>query len=643
MVQALTDGCARHSGVSARAALLRSLAGAVLLAGVILAPSAAALPLLGHHGRWLTDPRGRVVILHGLQVDRFEPKVPIEYIDLNPANVRFMAAEGFNLARVSLAYAGVEPMIGHIDNGYVSSYVSFDRRLARAGIYDLLDMMQGQYSVKLDGWGFPDWMTVTGSAPNIGRPFPQGYFVNPAEDAAWDNFWADAPASDGVGLQQHYASGLRYLAGRFAQAPGLIGFEILNEPWPGSPWPTCASPTGCPAFDSSSLTGFYRRMIAALRLVDRRRLIAIEPNLLFDFGSASGLGALSDPNLLFAFHNYCLAYISSPGNEPSSVCAPDEKTTLTNAETQAQRSHQGLLMDEWGNTADTTTISRVAAEADQDAVGWSYWAYEDCCNSVGAVVRDGSKPPTAPGNLNLAVLNALVRPYPKLIAGTPEAWSYDPATDGFTLSYSTRPVGAGLRHRADTEIELPALRYATGYVVKVAGARVLSAPDANLLRLGNRPGAATVELTVTAADHHMRAPGPFAWPVTARAIAVADCPATLRRRLRILTRGRGLRLVRVRLDIDGRRVRVVRGRRIRWVTLPAGLADGTLVRLVASTSGGARRTTTRGLYGCMLRRRTWVVERTSARSARGPAPAARATRSAAAGRGRPAQTPSRPR
>jgi endoglycosylceramidase len=317
-----------------------------------------------------------VVILHGLQIDRFEPTAPIEYIDLNPANVRFMAAEGFNLARVSLAYAGVEPRIGHIDHRYVGSYLSFDRKLGRAGIYDLIDMMQGQYSAKLDGWGFPDWMAVTGAAQNARRPFPQGYFANPAENTAWDNLWADAVAGDRVGLQEHYAAGLRHLAGSFAQAPGLLGLEILNEPWPGSRWSACANPGGCPAFDSTLLTAFYRRMIAAVRSADRRHLIAIEPNLLFDFGSATALGPLSDPNLVFAFHDYCLANaIGLPfPRDSTGSCGVEERQALSNAEAQAQRSSEGLLMDEWGNSADTTLVQRVADEADQHMLGWANWA-----------------------------------------------------------------------------------------------------------------------------------------------------------------------------------------------------------------------------------------------------------------------------
>src|ERR1700752_1314995 len=88
---------------------------------------AEGLPLLSHHGRWLTDPRGRVVVLHGVQIDHWEPSAPVNVIDLSPANVQFIAAMGFNLARVSMTYSGVAPTPGSFDQSYVNSFVSFDQ------------------------------------------------------------------------------------------------------------------------------------------------------------------------------------------------------------------------------------------------------------------------------------------------------------------------------------------------------------------------------------------------------------------------------------------------------------------------------------------------------------------------------------
>jgi endoglycosylceramidase len=464
--------------------------------------AATPLPTLTHAGRWLTDPEGRVVVLHGLQVDRFRRTAPINFVDLNPANVSFMADNGFNLARVSLSYAGVEPAPGRYDNTYIDSYRALDQQLAAAGVYDLPDLQQGQFSASLAGNGFPDWMAMTDGLPNTRSPFPQSYLINPAEERAWDHFWANAPAADGIGLVDHYAAGLAYVARRFGNAPGLLGFEFLNEPWPGTPWPTCASPVGCPpaiGFDQTALTAFNHRLVAALRSADPNHLIVYEPNLLFDYGAATGVGAGGDLAALFGFHNYCLG--NSPGLtnfDPGGSCGIEEQLVISNAEAQGRRTGDGLLMDEWGNTADTAMIRRITAEADQAMMGWSYWALEDCCRSVGAVLREGAKPPGAPGNLNAPVLSALVRAYPRVIAGTPTGWGYDPSTRRFHLTYNTTLLSGRTAAGMVTEVFVPSLQFGAGYGVAVTGAEVAGGLGTQHLLLRNCPGAPSVEVTVTA-------------------------------------------------------------------------------------------------------------------------------------------------
>ena len=472
----------------------------------LLSAREGALPVLSHQGRWLTDPEGRVVILHGVQIDHWEPTAPVNVVNLSPANVQFMASMGFNLARVSMTYSGVAPTPGSFDQSYVDSFLAFDHELAGVGIYDLLDMMQGEYSQAVGGWGFPAWMTITDGVPNTDTPFPNGYEENPAEYTTWDNFWANAIDSDGIGLQDDYASGLHQIAQQFAAAPALLGVEILNEPWPGSSWPTCANPAGCPIFDQA-LTAFYRRIIPALRSADPNHLIVYEPNIFFDYGAATQLGDVGDNNTVFAFHNYCLDSVAEgienlPNGQtpldPLQLCGIDENLVFTNAETRAAGNGDALLMDEWGNTTDTTVLERMAAEADAHMTGWSYWAYEDCCGSAAAIVQNGAEPPTSPGNLNMAVLDALVRPYPQAVAGTPEGWSFDPASKIFLLTYSTARVGGGAFPTGTlTQVEVPPLQYSTGYSVTVTGGRVVSAPNAPELLVASNPGAGTVAVTVT--------------------------------------------------------------------------------------------------------------------------------------------------
>jgi len=448
-----------------------------------------------------------VVILHGVQIDKWAANGPVNIVDLSPENVAFIAQSGFNLVRLSMTFSGVEPEPGSFDQSYVDSFLAFDGELARHGIYDLLDMMQGEYSQLVGGWGFPNWMTIIGSTPNTQTPFPNGYEVNPAQYVAWDSFWSNATTADGIAVQADYISGLERIAASFASAPALLGIEIFNEPWPGSQWPSCANPIGCPLFDQLVLTPFYRKAVRAIRSADPSHPIAYEPNIFFDYGANSQLGAIGDSNGLFAFHNYCLDAVVAGAeglpngqtfSDPLQLCGVGENLVFANALARASSSGDAILMDEWGNTNDTTVITRITAAADKYMVGWSYWAYEDCCGSLGAIVKDGTEPPTALGNLNTPVLDALVRPYPQVIAGTPIGWSYDPDERRFVFRYSTRPVGGeNFPPGTVTTIEVPQRHYPDGYRASVSGARIVSAPGADHLELEASDGARTVSVVVT--------------------------------------------------------------------------------------------------------------------------------------------------
>ena len=57
----------------------------------------------------------------------------------------------------------------------------------------------------------------------------------------------------------------------------------MNEPWPGADWTPCL--TGCPDLEQQLLAPFYARMTDAVRSVDRRHPLYVEPFVLFNFGA----------------------------------------------------------------------------------------------------------------------------------------------------------------------------------------------------------------------------------------------------------------------------------------------------------------------------------------------------------------------
>ncbi len=140
-----------------------------------------------------------------------------------------------------------------------------------------------------------------------------------------------------------------------------------------------------------------------------------------------------------------------------------------NAEDHVEKTGATLLMTEFADVQDATIHTRVTELADEFMVGWTVWGW---FRAAGQIKQDPAKPPT-PDNLNQEVLAAVVRPYPRIVAGTPTRFSFDPETKKFEASFSTRlPDGRRARRRL-SEIYVPRLHYGRDYRVEVEGARIM--------------------------------------------------------------------------------------------------------------------------------------------------------------------------
>jgi endoglycosylceramidase len=481
---------------------------AALAVPITAGPSAATPPAgtgvaaspLGQTGRWTTDPSGRVVVLHGLnQVYKIAPYAP-SADGFGEDDAAFLAANGFNAVRVGVIWAAVEPQPGQYDDAYLASIAATVQTLAAHGIVSLLDFHQDLYNEKFQGEGAPAWAVQDGGLPNPALGFPFNYFGNLAEDRAWDAFWRNAPAADGVGLQDHYARAWAHVAARFADVASVVGYEVLNEPWPGTVWEPCAVPVaGCPIFDRQ-LTRFYQRVTTAIRTVDPVKTVWIEPNVLFATIDTTYVGTVNDPHVGWAFHDYCALEEELQNN---TLCPPLDALTIAAAKQYSTRHQVPWLLTEFGATTDLANLRSMVSLADKNRLGWLEWAYtgHDKTSSSPdgqALVLDPSKPPTG-ANVLTDKLAVLAEPYPQIVAGTPSAWSYTSRT--FRLTYSTARVDGHGRFAAgsQTEVAVPAIQYPNGYHAQVSGAVVASAPNASTLRLLSRVGATAVTVALTPA------------------------------------------------------------------------------------------------------------------------------------------------
>ena len=491
-----------------RAACLGAVLAGVLAPAAVAAPRPApAAPTpqlpLSHSGRWITDRQGRVVVIHGTNmVYKIPPYYP-QAIGFDADDAAFLKRIGFNAVRVGVLWQAVEPQPGVYNDDYLSHIAATVATLARYGIVSLLDFHQDQYNQRFEGEGFPDWSVQDDglpAEPKLG--FGADYVGMPALSHAFDHFWANSAGPGGVGLQDRYAAAWRHVATRFAGNRDVLGYEVMNEPWPGTIWQTCAQTQGCPTFDTGPFASFYHLVIGSIRKADPRTLIFYEPQVLFNYASNTNLPALGDPRLTFAFHNYCLQHDFT---HQSSTCGAFDDIVTKNALDHVAQTGDGLMETEFGATTDPLILGPDIQRADKNMVSWLEWAYCGCNDPTTsgpgaeqAIVIDPRKPPRG-SNLQLPTLKFLVEPYPQLVSGTPQSWGFDSSTKTFSLRYTTVRAGGVRRFPAGagTEVAAPAMVYAGHYSVRALGAAVASKPGASMLVLDACPGARTVSVTVS--------------------------------------------------------------------------------------------------------------------------------------------------
>jgi endoglycosylceramidase len=499
------NGRAAWSARAGQKARRRRFWAAVLLLclpSIFCAPAhgAGPAPPLGHVGRWITDSQRRVVIVHGLNMVYKRPPYYPAKVGFGADDAAFLAGHGFNAVRLGVIYKGVEPKPPSAgkrsyNDAYLAQIANTQKTLASRGVFSQVDFHQDLFNEKFQGEGWPDWQVQDDGLPNPRNGFPNNYLTNPALNRAFDHFWANDPVG-GVKLQDEYAAAWKHVAQTFRGSNWVLGYDVMNEPWPGSGWQTCAQPAGCPQFDQGPLAVMTRKSTAAIRSVDGRHIVWHEPNVIFNFGAQTHLPAIGT-NSGFSFHDYCL----NPGAED---CPTSEALVFDNADDHAAQTNRALLLSEFGATDDLTEINRIANLADAHMVSWLEWHYCGCDDpttsgpgDVQALVKDPSKPPRGQ-NVKYSKLRILDRAYPQAVAGTPEQFQFHPSTGVFNLRYSTKaPAGYRLARSVRTVVFVPHIHYPDGYRVRVTGARVVSPPGSQRLQLERFRGATEVRLGVS--------------------------------------------------------------------------------------------------------------------------------------------------
>lgn len=431
-------------------------------------------------GRHFRDALGRLVLLRGVNAggrSKWAPYVGFDFPEggYDAALAAYMdraAAWGLNVLRVPFTWAAVEPTKGKDDETFLARYDAIIDAAWKRGIRVLIDFHQDVYAENFCGDGFPPWTLPDPSS----LPAPHhdcfdwgaAYLMNPQVKAAFDAFWAD-----GSSVQKDYVALWTRLATRYKDRPGVIGFEPINEPNAGS------AESG--AFQKTTLTAFYTRMIASLRAIAPNTLVFFEP-IGFDGGFASTkLEKPTGEGIVFAPHYYPLGRIEEDvvhnGLEKWSALATEWNVPVFIGEF-------GLAhADREGAEAYDDMTWHYDAFDDQLMSGtqWEYSVAADDWNLEGmSLVRpDGSE---------WKLASALVRPYARATAGKDVVTAYDAKARTFELTYT--PDAGGV-----TEIALPTRLATQGTDVQLAGG-CYDASHPGVVLVKSDAGAPKVQITI---------------------------------------------------------------------------------------------------------------------------------------------------
>jgi endoglycosylceramidase len=359
------------------------------------------------------------------------------------------------------------------------------------GLYVILDMHQDLWGLGVPGaWGAPEWTLIDKTPEHIKgkKVWSEAYFTSPLVQTAFDNFWANKPGPDGIGIQDRFALVWKHLAERYADDPTVIGYDLLNEPSAGSPvrqafmamtmnmlpkllvekpeqlktdpvelaetvmafaesdielykeW-IAGGDSFIEELDRERITPMHQRVGSAIREVDPHHILFTSTTICSNFGLRNGIQRIVDkdgsPDPLQAF---------SPHIYDDDI--ERIEFTFGRLVETSQKLGIPLLIGEWGNLTNSDRIfqqdptkptEQLVQLFDAAHAGDTYWYYMD--------------------NLDEQPYfkSILQRPYPRSVSGEIEHYSFDPDTGEFVCEWIEHPTAA-----KENQFYLPPVWYEEG-------------------------------------------------------------------------------------------------------------------------------------------------------------------------------------
>ena len=379
-----------------------------LLAAVtatVVAATASASPELRASGPWFLDPDDRVVILRGVGVAG-NAKVPPFVGIASPDELDGIAGRGLNAIRLVFTWEAYEPAPGQYDAAYLDALAIVAAEAWARGLYVILDVHQdgfSRFSIGGCGDGFPAWALPswqTPDPPDNGEGCADWATRMPLDLAmheAFEHFYADTE-----GVRTRYLQMLANLAARFVSNPGVVGYDLLNEPW---------------GWEAGEIAPLYEDAAVAVRAVDPTAILFVSPHVATDPGLQTTLPRPTFGNFAYAPHFYDPSvhqlhiWLGNPLDFPFWLMA-----------SKASEWNVPLFLGEFGAAAGTVNgldyVDALYEQLDARILSGAQWNYtpgwtpaaKDGWNDEDLSIVDDAGSSRA---------NFRMRPYPQKVAGTP--------------------------------------------------------------------------------------------------------------------------------------------------------------------------------------------------------------------------------
>jgi endoglycosylceramidase len=392
-----------------------------------------SLPWVGVEDFRLVDALGREMAVRGINaringlfdVTFDDGRIALEPIpEFTPEDAEAMVRYGFNVLRLPINWSGLEPHEGEFSERYFQKLDEVIDLCREAGLYVLLDFHQDAYSKEIGEDGAPLWAIV---------PPPRQLLEGPLENLAERRFSPQVFSAfrgffeNQEGVQDKFLPVWERVIARYADRPEVIGFEPMNEPFVAH-------------FDPSqqALYDFYHKVLPAMRALDDRHMLWLEPDVVRNFGISAPLlsSPFPDNNIVYAPHIYPNGVKASTYEEWKLWL--DEN--YRNMRTEANSWGAALVVGEWGthpNSPESAGYIRAQQEAAETwssgQVQWLWkedsqgsWGFHDFDNATESwVVRENA-------------VRLFGRPYALAVPGTLLSQSFDPDTGVLAFSFEVQ-------------------------------------------------------------------------------------------------------------------------------------------------------------------------------------------------------------